>query len=167
MLYIAKRLRDLNFRQLMDIYEEGNLENAAENFPYEPENQWLLLAEQAFYQYLKECFFTSEDAVYAIWIVNNRYVSAARLESYRDGLLLEALETIPERRNHGTACALIWAVQAHLRAQGAGKIYSHVSKRNPASIAVHEKCGFRKLYDYAVYADGSVDSYSRTYIYEV
>ena len=57
MLYIAKRLKDLDFRQLMDIYEEGNLENAAELWPEEPQGQQLLLAEQSFHQYLRECFF--------------------------------------------------------------------------------------------------------------
>ena len=57
MLYIVKSLRELDFRQLMDVYEEGNLENAAEFWPDAPQGQLLLMAEQSFHQYLRECFF--------------------------------------------------------------------------------------------------------------
>ena len=52
----------------------------------------------------------------------------------------------------GYAEKLIRAVQA----QFSEKIYSHVSKKNAASLAVHEKCGFRQVLDYAKYIDGSV-----------
>ena len=107
MLYIARRLKDLDFRQLMDIYEEGNLENAAELWPEEPQGQQLLLAEQSFHQYLRECFFSTEGALYCVWVENDRYVSALRLEPYRDGLLLEALETHPEMRQKGYAAKLM------------------------------------------------------------
>jgi L-amino acid N-acyltransferase YncA len=31
-----------------------------------------------------------------------------------------------------------------------------VSKKNTASLAVHEKCGFVQVLDYAKYIDGSV-----------
>lgn len=167
MLTVIRSMRELRFGCLMDVYTETNRAASRERWPLEPESHAVALAEQDFYNYLAASFFRTIGAAYFVWQEDGQYVSALRMEPWRDGLLLEALETIPERRNHGTACALIRAVQAYLRAQGAGKIYSHVSKRNPASIAVHEKCGFRKLYDYAVYADGSVDSYSRTYIYEV
>ena len=160
MLYIVNRLRDLNFRQLMDVYEEGNLENAALFFPDEPENQWPLLAEQAFYQYLQECFFAADDAIYAIWIENDRYVSAARLEPYQDGLLLEALETIPNQRGKGYATALLLAI---LNEFSHKKIYSHVGKKNFASLRTHEKCGFYRILEYAVYADGSVTNSSCTF----
>ncbi len=153
MLYIADRLGELNFRQLMDVYEEGNLENAAEFYPRAPQNQWLLLAEQAFHQYLKECFFPTQGARYCLWLIDGRYVSALRLESYRDGLLLEALETHPSERRKGYAGALIKAVLAQYPEE---KIYSHVAKKNVASIKTHESCGFRRILEHAVYADGSV-----------
>jgi len=81
---------------------------------------------------------------------SGRYVSALRLEPYRDGLLLEALETAPEQRRKGFAAALIRAVQCFL--EGKTKLYSHVDKRNLSSLKVHEKCGFRIVseqgYDY-------------------
>lgn len=153
MLYIANRLKDLDFRQLMDVYEEGNLENAAELWPEEPEGQQLLLAEQSFHQYLRECFFPTEGARYCVWIVDGSYVSALRLEPYQDGLLLEALETKPGQRRKGYAVALVKAV---LSEAGDRKIYSHVGKRNTASLKTHENCGFRRIMEHAVYADGSV-----------
>ena len=164
MLYIAKKLRDLDFRQLMDVYREGNLENAAEIFPNAPENQWLLLAEQSFYQYLREIFFSTEGAFYAIWVERGRYVSALRLEPYRDGLLLEALETAPEERRKGYAQELIHAVISYV---GDVKVYSHVGKKNIASLAVHKKCGFHRILEYAAYADGSVLQSSCTFCSQI
>ena len=153
MLVIAESLRSLNFGQLMEVYEEGNLENGAEFWPDLPQAQQLLNAEQDFYQYLKECFFSTDGAFYALWVANGAYVSALRLEPYQDGLLLEALETAPQHRGRGYATALITAV---MQTVGDTKVYSHVSKRNTASLRTHEKCGFHRILDHAVYADGSV-----------
>lgn len=153
MLYWANKLSELNFGQLMAVYREGNEENAKDFFPNVPENQQILMAEQSFHQYLRECFFKTSGARYALWVVDGRYVSALRLEPYQDGLLLEALETHPQHRRRGYAAALIQAVLA----QNPGvKIYSHVGKRNTASIKTHEKCGFQRILEHAVYADGSV-----------
>lgn len=160
MLFIAHSLGELNFRQLMDVYEEGNLENAAEFYPNAPKNQWPLLAEQAFHQYLKECFFPTHGARYCIWAAEDKYVSVLRLEPYQDGLLLEALETLPTERQKGYATALLKAVLAHCPNE---KIYSHVGKKNLASIKTHEKCGFRRILEHAVYADGSVLQNSCTF----
>ncbi len=154
MLMIANRLKDLHFRALMDIYTEGNLENGQENWPDLPQGQQLLLAEQDFYQYLKEQFFTVSGAFYAQWLEKDRAVCALRMEPYRDGWLLEALETLPERRGEGFATELVKAVLGHL---GHGKIYSHVIRSNYASLAVHHKCGFVQNLDHAVYLDGSVN----------
>jgi GNAT superfamily N-acetyltransferase len=152
MLYIATKMQELNFSQLMAVYEEGNRENGEIFYPDLPEGQQLLCAEQSFYEYLREGFFPVSGAVYAIWIENECYVSALRLEPYEDGLLLEALETAPTQRRKGYAKKLIRAVLE----QFPQKIYSHVSKKNTASLAVHEKCGFVQVLDYAKYIDGSV-----------
>ena len=159
MLYWANKLKDLDFRQLMEVYEEGNLENAEIFYSYAPRNQWLRLAEDAFYQYLRDTFFQTPEAVYAIWNEGGRYVSALRLEPYRDGLLLEALETDPRHRNEGYAAALIRAVLKELKGK---RVYSHVGKRNAASLAVHEKCGFYRISETAAYIDGSVDNKAYT-----
>ncbi len=152
MLYLATKLQEVNFGQLMSVYEEGNRENAALFFPELPEGQRMLQAEQSFYQYLQEGFFPVDRAVYALWVEKGVYVSALRLEPYEDGLLLEALETAPAQRRKGYAEKLIRAVQE----QFPQTIYSHVSKKNTASMRVHEKCGFRQVLDYAKYVDGSV-----------
>ena len=157
MLYLANRFHKLNFGQLMAVYAEGNLENAREFFSHLPQSQWLMQAEQAFYQYLTESFFPTPGAVYAIWEEQGEYVSALRLEPYEDGLLLEALETAPGHRRKGYGEMLMRAVLAEFP----GKIYSHVAKRNAPSLAIHQKCGFVQVLDYARYIDGSV---SRTAI---
>ena len=155
MLYLAKTLGQLRFGELMEVYIEGNRKQA--------ESSGLLQVEQEFYQYLRECFFQMPDAVYAIWVENNKYVSALRLESYKDGLLLNALETAPQCRNQGYACKLLGAVQTCFAGK---KLYSHVGKENAPSLAVHEKCGFRKISDSAAYIDGSVDSKAVTLFYQ-
>lgn len=153
-LIVAKSLRDLSFGKLMEVYAEGNLENGRNLWPDEPEGRQIALAEQEFYQYLKQVFFLTKDARYLILEGNNRYISALRLEPYQDGLLLEALETAPEFRRKGYGEAL---VRAALETVEGIKVYSHVSKRNVASLRTHEKCGFVKILDHAVYADGSVN----------
>lgn len=153
MLKIYRNLRELDFRRLMTIYEEGNRENGQERYPELPEVQQILRAEQDFYQYLRECFFPTEGAFYAVWEKDGQYVAALRLEPYQDGLLLEALETRPDMRRKGYAKTLIRSV---LEATREIRVYSHVSKRNLPSLRAHCACGFEIWKDYAVYADGSV-----------
>lgn len=147
MLYLATSIRQIRFADLMEVYIEGNLEKAAQSS--------LLQAEQEFYQYLQDVFFATPGGVYAIWTEDDAYISALRLEPYKDGLLLAALETAPEHRRKGYAGKLICAVLTEFADR---KIYSHVSKTNAASLAVHEKCGFCKVADHAVYIDGSVNN---------
>lgn len=155
MLYLAKTLRQLHFGKLMEVYIEGNLEKAAETS--------LLQAEQDFYQYLQDCFFTTAGAVYAVWIEEGEYISALRLEPYKDGLLLEALETAPKHRRKGYAYQLIIAV---LNAFPGRKIYSHVSKHNLPSLSIHKKCGFRQISNCATYIDGSVNARAITLCFQ-
>lgn len=152
MLHIARAMKELNFGALMELYAEGNRENAVERYPELPPGQALAQAEQDFYQYLREVFFTVPGAYYAIWIADGKYVSALRLEPYKDGLLVEAVETAPEQRKKGYAEMLL---RTALPAQ---KIYSHVHKKNIPSLRLHEKCGFLRISEQAVYIDGSVNS---------
>lgn len=151
MLLLAHKLHQLDFGKLMAVYEEGNLENGAFFWPELPEGQRLALAEQDFRQYLQEVFFPVESAVYAVWEENGAYMSALRLEPYEDGLLLEGLETAPGQRRKGYGEALIRAVLEAFP----DRIYSHVSKKNTPSLAIHEKCGFIRILDYAKEIDGS------------
>lgn len=167
MLIVVRSMRDLLVGQIMAVYEQSNLEQGRRRWPNEPEGRQLALAEQDFFDYLRQCFFTLPGAVVCVWQVDGRYASALRLEPWKDGLLLTGLETAPSQRGKGYACALIRAVQANLSKRGEVKLYCHISKENAASIAVHEKCGFRRIHDYAVYLDGSVDTRSVTYKWEI
>ena len=153
-LIVARSMRDLTFGKLMEVYAESNLENGRNLWSDETEGRLLALAEQEFYNYLQQVFFCTAGAAYLILEENGCYFSALRLEPYRDGLLLAALETNPHYRNRGHAAAL---VQAALESAGSMKVYSHVGKKNAASLRVHEKCGFCRILEHASYADGSVD----------
>lgn len=156
MLMITNKMHQLRFSELMQVYEEGNLENGQAIYPCESKARQAFLAEQDFYNYLTQIFFTTPNAQYAVWLLDGHYASALRLEPYQDGLLLSALETRPSVRRKGCAEELVKSVLAVLSEQGNIKVYSHVNKSNTASLNVHNKCGFRILQDYAVYADGSV-----------
>ena len=162
MLILATSLRQLRFGELMEVYADSNEEKASD-WPNLPHGYALTLAEQDFRQYLQEVFFPTTGAVCAVWEENGTYISALRLESYKDGLLLEGLETHPDHRRKGYAAILINAVRQHL---GSVKVYSHVNKGNTASLKTHEKCGFVKIFDHAVYINGSVDHRCCTLIYE-
>ena len=162
MLIIAKSFRDLRFSELMQVYEQSNLE-AAEERKNLPPMFALQLAEQDHREYLQEVFFRTDGAVLAVWEENGAYICALRLEPYKDGLLLNALETAPIHRKKGYAARLIRAVQENM---GNVKIYSHVSKRNVPSLKTHESCGFRVISDCAVFLSGSVDYRSCTLLYE-
>ncbi len=163
MLLVFDALKQLHFSALMAVYEDGNRENGAQLYPDLPAGQQMLRAEQDFYAYLQTGFFTQPGDLYCIWQEDGQYVAALRLQRYGDGLLLEALETHPAYRRRGYAEALIRAVLDWTRPE---KLYSHISHRNMPSIAVHQKCGFRKIASHARYADGSVNSRCGTYLYE-
>lgn len=162
MLVVVDRFSELRIGELMQVYGQSNRE-AAEEWKNLPPMFALELAERDFRQYLQEVFFPTPGALCCIWEESGRYVSALRLEPYKDGLLLAALETALDCRRQGYGEALIRAVQQHL---GSGKLYSHVDKRNTASLRIHEKCGFRVISDCAVYISGSVDYRCCTLVYE-
>lgn len=163
MVRIAKKMNDFSFGKLMEVYEEGNLENGCDLWPDEPQYRQIALAEEEFYNYLCQIFFKTDGAVYLIWEEKGCYTCALRLEPYRDGLLLEALETAPKHRKKGYAASLVSAAVSY--AAGV-KIYSHVAKHNIPSLRTHEKCGFQKIGDFAVYADGSVNDRCYTLCHE-
>ena len=167
MLKIARSIAELNFSRLMAVYTEGNHRNGIDFYPILSQDQQLRMAETDFYNYLDAVFFHQPDSFYAIWEVNGQYFSALRMEPYKDGFLLCALETDPHCRRLGYATRLLESVLAYMAQQGNGTIYSHISKRNKASLGIHMKAGFQIILDHAVYSDGSVlqSSYtlSRTY----
>ena len=155
----AKTMKDLNFDRLMQVYAEGNRENAQAFYPHMEPEKGQLCAEQDFWNYLTEDFFRQKGACYAIWEENGEYMAALRLEPWEDGLLLEALETHPDHRLQGHAKHLISELQ---QALPEATIYSHVSKRNRASLATHKACGFQILKDTVRLLDGTVSANSYT-----
>lgn len=156
MLKIIKTMGELNTEQLIGVYAESIRENA-ERFSMDQYQ-----GENAFLDYLSEDFFRQKGAFYALWTEDGVYRSALRLEPYRDGLLLQALETAPNARRRGYAHALTTDVLQYLRDEGCNAVYSHVEKRNAPSLRVHFKCGFREISDHATYLDGTVTQNSCT-----
>ena len=160
MLRICYGMNQLNFEQLMEVYEEGNRENGKENYPLDSTEAQLDKAIWDFAVYLREDFFRVKGAYYAIWEEDGCYKSALRMEPYEDGWLLEALETHPSCRRQGYAKKLVCSVLAQIPSHIC--IYSHVGKHNTASMATHLCCGFRMWKDYAKYVDGTVSQYACT-----
>lgn len=160
-LRIIYTMKELSFGKLMEVYTESN----TQRFPALPPYRALAQAEQDQYDYLNNVFFQTPCAVVCVWMEQGKYASALRLEPYRDGMLLTALETAPEYRSKGYATKLIRAVQMWQKQQGDVILYSHIDHENWASIAVHEKCGFVKIADTAAYLDGTVTSRAGTYQY--
>lgn len=150
MVKIIKKMGDFPFSKVMEIYAGSNAATAKEQWPEEPEMRGLYRAEMEFYQYLRHDFFTMGDSFYALWEEKGRYVAAVRFERWKDGFLLEGLETNPEHRGRGYATALLQTVLPQIPDQ----VYSHVAKDNEPSLRLHEKCGFRVCADTAL-VDGS------------
>ena len=160
MLRIFRNFRELNFEKLMAVYQESNQENAQAFFPDDSYAEQQRKAYDSFAEYLRQDFFRVKGAFYAVWAAENCYISALRMEPFEDGLLLEALETMPGHRRKGYAAKIICAV---LKALPAGTtVYSHVHKRNAASLATHRHCGFQEALEYARYVDGTVSRYACT-----
>ncbi len=151
MLRIVTSLAQLPFSDLMEVYVEDNLEKG-DRFQ----------AEQEFYQYLRQGFFTQPEDRYCLWYADGQLVSALRLQAYQDGLLLEALETAPAHRRKGHGEAL---VREMLKIVSGQKVYVHIADWNKPSILLHEKCGFSCILDHAIYADGLVTNRASTYVH--
>ena len=154
-LKIVRSLRDLQFSKLLDVYSES-LDSACGS------NQKRLDAEQDFYAFLRVFF---QKGFYAVWEENGHYISALRLEPYKDGFLLEAVETAPDFRDQGYAKKLLKAVLEYIREQEICPIYSHVAKDNLPSLSLHTACGFRKVANMAAYIDGSAGWNAYTFCY--
>jgi len=166
MIERISHFRDIKFGQLMSVYEDGNRMNGLEFYPNKAPSEQIIAAEQDFYQYLKE-FFKEPLNFYMVLSYNGQYASALRLEPYKDGLLLEALETKPMFRKKGLAKKLILETLRQLRRDGVSVVYSHISKKNTPSIHLYEKCGFEKHLDFATYIDGSVNDRAYTFCYRI
>ena len=152
-LRIAK-YSDIDERKLMDIYAESNYENTDYFFPDENDKAVAVRkVEKGFCDFLENEFYANEGNEYWVLDENGIWVSALRLNLIEKGLYyLEALETPPACRKHGYATTLLDGVIQTLKTEGPFRICDCVSKKNAASLRVHEKCGFRivseKGFDY-------------------
>ena len=144
MLTVAKSMGQLRFSQLAEVYETETLE-----------------AEQALYDFLRHDFFLN--GICCLWEEKGRYVAVLRLQPWKDGWLLDGLQTHRDHRRKGYAKALVLASLENVNTQ---KVYVHIQRQNAASIALHTACGFYKILPYATYSDGSVYHSADTYLYE-
>lgn len=147
MLKIFYKLSDLDFSQLCTVY--GLEENSAAQC-------------NDLYDYLLEDFFRVHGAFYAVWEAEGRYVSVLRAEPYRDGYLIETLETQPSARGKGYAKKLLNGVLSGGTIPTELPVYAHVHKKNRSSLAVHTACGFTRILEHAVFIDGSVYNHTCT-----
>ena len=164
MLKIIRSMKDLDFGLLMDVYEESNRASGRKYHSHLSENQQLMQAEQDHYGFLRQ-FFRDGKSFYAVWAPGGRYKAALRIDPYRDGLLLEGLETAPAARGQGNATALVKVVLTYLEEQDCLPVYSHVHKKNMASLALHKSAGFQIIKDHAIFLDGSVSNDAYTLCY--
>lgn len=146
MLKIYNKFAQLDFSQLSAVYGYGDA--------YELRND--------LYDYLHDDFFRVKGAFYAAWEEQGDYVSVLRAEPYRDGYLIEALQTHPMHRCKGYAKQLLRSVLDSGCIPSGIPVYAHIHKKNQASFAVHKACGFLKILDHAVFIDGSVYQHSCT-----
>ena len=161
MLKIVSKMGQLPFGALMEIYAQSNGEMARGQWPRLGAAEALQRAEMEFYQYLRHDFFTMGDSFYALWEEGGKPVAAARLERWRDGWLLEGLETHPDHRGKGYASGVLQGVldRVHL------PVYVHVAKGNRVSLHIHEKCGFIRHRDTAL-VNGDYDGRFVTLVYK-
>ena len=145
MIYRSTTMDKIDKRKLMDIYREGNLENADYFYPeIADKEQAVAKVEGDFMKYIETDFLSSSGNEYWVLEENAVWVSALRLYRINNDLYyIEALETHPDFRQKGYASKLLNSVINELKKQGSFRLCDCVSKKNTASIRTHEKCGFR------------------------
>lgn len=144
MMINVKNYDGLDERKLMDIYAEGNIENADDLYPdTEDRESAVRKVEEGFLDFLKNKFFAAVGSEYFILEENGEWVSALRTSLIKGGLYyMEALETRPDMRRCGYAKKLLFEVLDELKKRGSFELYCCVSKRNEPSIKTHLAAGF-------------------------
>lgn len=139
---------DIDTRKLMDLYVEGNIENADDFYPdMANKSAALALVEEGFLNFLKTDFFVRPNSTYYILEEDGVWVSALRLSLVEkhecSRYYMEALETRPCSRRKGYASKLLNEVIASLKHEGSFILCDCVSKHNEPSLKTHLKCGFQ------------------------
>lgn len=166
MKMIFHSLREFDIRKLIQVYAESIHLSGRKQYSHLTHNRQILEAEQDFY-YMVENFLHFKDSFYAVNEMDNQYVSALRMEPFRDGFLLSGLETKPDCRRRGYAGSLIQFALEYLSDHGCRKVYSHIYHDNITSINLHLTAGFRKINDSAIFLDGTASSRAGTYVIEI
>lgn len=131
-------------RKLMDLYQEGNAENAEHFYPA-MEDRVLAVqkCEDDFLEFVRTKFYQRKGSEYWILDEDGVWVSALRLNRIERGhYYIEALETHPEYREKGYATCLLGGVIEDLKGRGPFRLSDCVSKKNEPSVRTHIKCGF-------------------------
>lgn len=161
MIIIADKINKFEFSKIVDLYADDLEVSRKRKYGTMPEYEGKIFAEQDYYLYLKDVFFSEIKGRLYILEENGRYISAACIEPFKDGFLLNSLVTAKDFRKKGYAQQLLVAAFENLKDV---PLYSHVHIKNAASIHLHEKLGFDSLHQYAHMLDGSVRSDHYTYI---
>lgn len=160
MILRASTMRELDFSKLTILYREDIEKNRFERYPYMELYEGRNRAENDLYFYLNDIFFGESHGLFFVCVDHGMYVSALRLEGYNDGLLLNAIMTDSAFRRKGYASRVMEEALRNTK----GPVYSHIHRKNKASIELHKKFGFVRLYDFSVLLDGTVSSDHITYI---
>ena len=117
----------------MELYTEGNRENAADQFPNDDLHTGILNVEQDFYQYLREVFFHTEHAFYAVWEEDPETMVkdySYFLDDYVPDVVTTSLE-LPKRYDD---LNLIWDTSNHQTLDNYGKL---VKPRTDEELTVY------------------------------
>lgn len=131
------------YRMVQEVYKEASLEIARERYPEREEWSDVIREEEAYFVGFLKRFMEHEKNRYYVLEIDGKWVSALRMTKLDDFYYMEALETAPEYRRKGYAVELVGEVISLLNKYGRLCIRSNVNKINTASLATHEKCGFR------------------------
>ena len=166
MLHRMTSYEAIDARKLMDLYQEGNIENAAYFYPDMEKALAVRKCEGDFLEDLRTRFFSREDSEYWILEEGGVWISALRLSRISDGLYyIEALETHPAYRRQGHGAELLNGVVEELKRRGGPfRLCDTVKKTNIPSLRTHQKCGFAIVPGAAVdYLTGETETDGRSY----
>lgn len=156
-LRVYHSIGELNFSSLMQVYSEGNEENAGYFYPSMPIEESIKLAQRDFKNFLDKFFSISGNMCFVLED-GNEFLSALRLRPFDGFYYLEALETTPKHRRKGYAVELIKQVCSYLAGDDGKEVIIRdcVSKKNFASLCAHKKAGFVIETEQGIdYEDGS------------
>lgn len=155
MFIVFDQTSELDFFQLVNVYEESNLQLGERMCPNEDKWTQLRIGEDELRASVSE-FLREDGSVIAVWAPNGCYRAALRLERYEDGYLLSCLETAVDSRGKGYASELVKRSLVYLFENGVCKVYAHIRRDNRASLAVHRRNGFVIVKKWGRLLDGSI-----------